>query len=179
LKYPDLGVADLVNELALVAGLWRSSSITKGIKVNKSVSIAAALVLALALGYGISVLINKQAKPLTGPCSIAKVHCADVTIVSNSIQDIPDIEVPGKSEVIFWTIVTPGYTFPANGISFVTAPIPPDDEFKCMVIAVGETVFFCIDKNSTHGSGPKTYKYTVTVNGSSAVTPLDPQIINN
>jgi hypothetical protein len=151
---------------------------SKGVKMNKSISIAVALVVAVALGYGISVLISKSQQPLTGPCSHAHVHCADVNIANNTIQPIGDIMVAGQSEVVFWTIVTPGYTFPANGISFVTPPLPPADEFNCMPIA--EEVFFCNDKNSTHGSGPKTYKYTVTVNGSSSSPkPLDPQIINN
>ncbi len=149
--------------------------------MNKTYA-AVALIAGLVIGYGITVFIGKSPGLMTGPCTQPHTRCADVEIVNNTIQPIGDIVVPGQGYTIFWNIVTRGYVFPANGISFVTPPIPPNNEFSPCLVMSGGTVFFCNDANSTHGSGRKTYKYTVTVtatSGSSNPTPLDPQIVNN
>ena len=134
---------------------------------------AVAVVVALIAGYVISLLINQQQFTAGGSCGGN--YCAGVTVKNGKISDIPDIKVQGGNVVITWTIGTQGYTFPANGIGSFT-PTPPAGEFQCVNSA---TVFTCIDKNTVSGSGPKRYKYTVTLDGSPPATPLDPYIINN
>ena len=73
----------------------------------------------------------------------------------------------GNSPVITWEIVTAGYSFSDNGISF-----PSGSPFQCH--SAGKTKFICNDMHSA----PGTYKYTVTLIGFPLVLPKDPWVEN-
>ena len=76
----------------------------------------------------------------------------------------------GNSPNITWQMVSPGYTFPSNGIVIQNA----GTEFvDCHVEANGRR-FACHNKHTKPGR----YKYTVNVTGSPAVPPLDPFVDN-
>ena len=75
----------------------------------------------------------------------------------------------GNSPNITWQIISPGYTFPSNGIVIAGG----GSEFDCHVEANGRR-FTCHNNHTQPGK----YKYTVTVTGSPAVPPLDPWIFN-
>ena len=75
----------------------------------------------------------------------------------------------GNSPNITWQMMSPGYTFPSNGIVFASG----GNQFECRVEANGRR-FACRDRNTTPGK----FKYTVNVTGSPAVPPLDPFVTN-
>ena len=115
----------------------------------------------------------------SNPCPGGERHCIPVYVITvggkPKIADIPDHEVRDQGAAIFWKIGTPGYTFPVNGIAFDKPSNPPSTptEFNCNV--QGNDTFKCIDKKNNLG----TFGYTVKLQGSPAVPPLDPYIINN
>ena len=76
----------------------------------------------------------------------------------------------GNSPNITWQMISPGYTFPSNGIVIQDAGSEFDN---CHVEANGRR-FACHNKHTKPGK----YKYTVNVAGSPAVPPLDPWIAN-
>jgi hypothetical protein len=85
--------------------------------------------------------------------------------------DYDEIQVPrGQSPNITWQMMSPGYTFPGNGIVIANA----GDEFSCRVEANGQR-FTCRNRHSVRGA----YKYTVNVSGTPHVPSLDPWILND
>jgi hypothetical protein len=123
--------------------------------------------------------------PLTGgrpgPCP-GNPHCIAISVSAGVIAQIPDHQVHDAGAVIYWYIATAGYSFPDKGIDFYpTPPKPapnqaPPGEFKnCGPMPQDNTTYKCIDAYHTMGK----FGYTVTLNGSPAVTPLDPYVINN
>jgi hypothetical protein len=143
--------------------------------MNKSFAIAAALVVGLVVGYGLTLVVKPG--PVFPVTTCGGAQCADVTAAGNAITPIPDIKVRTSGTIILWSITTPGWTFAANGIAFVTPPLPPAGTFNCVP---GTTTWACNDIYTLSGSGPQTYKYTVNLTSPSGqpVT-LDPRIINN
>jgi hypothetical protein len=156
--------------------------------MNKSlgVTIAAAIVgaaLALILKH-----VLFPTPPLTGPCSSGQDHCKVVRVITVAgqpqIQAISDERFTAAG-VMFWEIETAGYTFPAKGIDFYPATTtklpataaPAGEFFNCNPMP-GNTVYKCNDKY-TPGGPPGPFGYTVTLDGSPAVAPLDPYILNN
>ena len=122
--------------------------------------------------------------PVAGLCANPSDRCIEVLVVTVAgqpqIAPVGTVSLPGQG-AIFWTIGTPGYTFPANGIDFAnpggnpsTKPVAPSGEFSCGPMP-GNAVFKCIDRHGSMG----TFGYKVTLSGSPAVQPLDPWIINN
>lgn len=75
----------------------------------------------------------------------------------------------GNSPKITWQLISPGYTFPSNGIVIANGGA----EFNCRVEANGRR-FACENRHTTTGK----YKYTVNLTGSPPVPPLDPWIDN-
>jgi hypothetical protein len=66
--------------------------------------------------------------------------------------------------------MSPGYTFPSNGIVF---PNGGTEFVDCRVEANGRR-FMCHNKHTKPGR----YKYTINITGSPAVPPLDPFVDN-
>jgi len=112
-------------------------------------------------------------------CGTDHHRCVGVTVRSGAIQPIGDEGFNSANHVVFFYLTNPitdPYTFPDNAITFVTAPLPPPNEFSCRTGNNG-LVVVCINRNTTTGTGRKTYKYTVKVNGVGA--PLDPFFFND
>jgi hypothetical protein len=108
----------------------------------------------------------------TGACNTHVCPVA-VTVTGCTISaDPPDLEILSHRVEIHWDIVSPGYTFPEDGI------VIRDDqknEFTDPRRAEQNRKFIWNDKNSFE----KTYKYSIKVmNGAAACAPLDPGIIN-
>jgi hypothetical protein len=163
---------------ALTRGAGASSK-KPGEEMNKTVVIAvgaAITVVVAVLIYTVQGPSFAQPGP-PGPCAGGNPHCIVVTVTGQAINGIPNHQVHENHSVdIDWVIETQGYTFPANGIAFVDkpgVPLPDPNEFSCSLF--NSTTFRCKDKRHT----PGTYGYTVTLSGSPAVQPLDPQVINN
>jgi hypothetical protein len=150
--------------------------------MNKTVVI----VVGAAIAVVVAILIYNAKGPASGlpggtpgPCAGSNPHCIVVTVSGGAIVPIPDQdvnEVHDHSVNIDWVIATPGYTFPANGITFTGKPgmpLPDPNEFSCSLF--NTTTFSCKDRNHTQGK----FGYTVTLSGSPAVPPLDPYVINH
>ena len=118
-------------------------------------------------------------------------RCIDVFVISvggqPQIQPIAD-EAMQRQGAIWWTIRTPGYTFPLNGIDFANPGTPPPGSppktlaggeiTGCTQMPPANTRYKCINHHRTNS--PATgYGYKVTVSGTPAVPSLDPFIINN
>ena len=86
-------------------------------------------------------------------------------------QKLVVIEKGQKDVVIRWELQDPHYKFAANGIEFVTPPLPPPNEFKCRILGPGDQRFQCVDAHDTSGI----WKYNVNVIG---VRTLDPWAAN-
>jgi hypothetical protein len=128
--------------------------------------------------------------PPAGLCGPANPNdlCIDVTVITvggqPQIASIADGKMKAQG-VIFWTVVTPGYSFPVGGIDFAnpggtpsTKPVAPAGEFHgCMPMPPSNTSFKCNDK---HGNlGPFGYKVTLTNTPPTPPVPsLDPWIVN-
>jgi hypothetical protein len=151
--------------------------------MNKTVVIAvgAAIVGALAvIAYNALVTALPPPGVRAGPCAGSNPHCIDVNVITvggqAQIALIPDHKVNNNGVDIDWAIATQGYTFPANGITFVNKPgmpLPAANEFSCSLF--NSTTFRCKDTHHTMG----TFGYTVTLSGSPAAPPLDPYILNH
>jgi hypothetical protein len=132
------------------------------------VSVAAALMLSACATHGFDGHAG-------GMCNEANTHCVQVTVSGGTIAvDREKLRVRGPSHVIFWRINNAGgqnYSFPANGIDFDTDS--GKKQFSC--VRQQPTVFRCLDPNSERGE----FKYTVRLEGSPAVKPLDPWVIND
>ena len=86
--------------------------------------------------------------------------------VNNETVQVPQ----GNSPNITWQMMSPGYTFPSNGIVIANG----GGEFvNCHAEANGRR-FTCHNNHTKPGK----YKYTVNIAGSPAVPPLDPFIDN-
>jgi hypothetical protein len=81
------------------------------------------------------------------------------------------IVIAGGSHVIHWEIVTAGYTFPADGIALKGGANP---EFSNGHPASQGRFYQLNDRNSRAGD----HAYSIRVNGSPPVPPLDPTIRN-
>jgi hypothetical protein len=119
--------------------------------------------------------------PAPSPCG-GSPHCIDVSVImvggQPQIPTIADENVHNQGVPIFWKIATPGYSFQNNGIVFSKPgyPPPPPGEFTCGPIGNSPfTTFKCIDQYHAKGK----WAYTVTLDGSPVVPPLDPFIIND
>ena len=128
--------------------------------------------------------------PQKGPCSSdPNDHCIDVNVVmvngKPQISTIAD-EYVKKQGAIFWSIKTPGYSFPANGIDFVDNVattkgqqyVAPAGEFNCQPMP-NPVTFKCVDTHQ-HYNPPVTYGYQINVDnpaGTHAAS-LDPFVIN-
>jgi hypothetical protein len=81
------------------------------------------------------------------------------------------IVIAGGSHVIQWELVTPGYTFPADGIALKDGANP---EFSNGHPANQGRFYQLNDRNSRVGD----HHYTIRVDGAPPVPPLDPTIRN-
>lgn len=103
-------------------------------------------------------------------CDVQVAVSCSLSVFCTASVDNQTVQVSrGNSPNITWQMMTPGYTFPSNGIVIVNG----GTEFDCRVEANGRR-FMCHDKHTRSGK----YKYTVNVSGSPAVPPLDPFIEN-
>jgi hypothetical protein len=94
-----------------------------------------------------------------------------VTIQGNQVSvDQQNLKVRGQNQQLQWTIQTPGWTFPQNGISIADG----DGEFHDPVMAEQGKRFIVWDNNSSPGQ----FKYTVNVTNGRQTLSLDPYIIN-
>jgi len=157
---------------------------TGGSKVKKTVIVAvmAAIVVASIVIIYDAVVRNE---PASAGCQASQPNCIDVKVIpvggTPVIQPIPVLKVSAAA-VITWKIVTDGYTFAGGGIDFYTitkqghVATPAGEFHHCQVIANGRA-FQCEDAHQH--SEPTGYGYTVTLQGSPAVAPLDPFVVNN
>src|SRR5512139_2929576 len=81
------------------------------------------------------------------------------------------VVIAGGSHVIQWELATAGYTFPANGITLKTGS---DPDFSNGHPASQGKFYLLNDLNSRVGD----HDYTIRVDGSPPVPPLDPTIRN-
>jgi hypothetical protein len=114
------------------------------------------------------------------PACFGQRNCIEVSVIkvgdSLKIQDIGNFELRKGETEITWRIATPGYTFPANAITFVDKPdfpLPAQNEFKCE--SGGGKTYKCEGRHVK----PGTYGYKISLDGTPAVPPLDPFIIND
>ena len=107
----------------------------------------------------------------TGPnCDVqVAVSCSLGFFCVASVDSTTVLVTRGNSPKITWQMVSPGYTFPSNGIVIANGGA----EFDCRLEADGRR-FACNNRHTTSGK----YKYTVNITGSPAVPPLDPWIDN-
>jgi len=100
---------------------------------------------------------------------------ASVSVANGKIVVVPDPLSfgPGTQNVLItWQLPSSsGYTFPNDGIVISN---PGDEIVNCHRVQNG-LGFLCTNRHSKKG----TYKYTIKVEGSPAVPPLDPVIVNN
>jgi hypothetical protein len=113
------------------------------------------------------------------PCPGGDRHCLEVSVIvvdgRPQIAPIPDLEVRDQGATISWMIATPGYTFPDAGIAFDKPSNPPSTSTEFVNChRQGNGTFRCTDRKNTLGK----FGYTVKLEGSPAVAPLDPFIIN-
>ena len=104
-------------------------------------------------------------------CDVKVAVSCSLGLFCTAFVDSETLEVPrGNSPNITWELVSPGYTFPSNGIVIQDA----GGEFvDCHVEANGRK-FACHNRHTKPGK----YKYTINITGSPAVPPLDPWIDN-
>jgi hypothetical protein len=103
-------------------------------------------------------------------CDVKVAVSCSLGLFCSAFVDSETLEVPrGNSPNITWQMMSPGYTFPSNGIVFANA----GNEFDCHVEANGRR-FSCHDRHTKPGK----YKYTVNISGSPSVPPLDPWVDN-
>ena len=94
-----------------------------------------------------------------------------VSVVNNEVVvNLSRLSMLGKGidALIQWDLVTPGWTFPDNGIVI-------DDnlgEFTRLHVVDEGRKFWCFDRNSDG----KTYKYSVNVTNGQTTLTLDPTI---
>jgi hypothetical protein len=117
----------------------------------------------------------ETAKSAVRPCNqgVCKV---DVAVVACVIANIPNIAVPRAPNNIEWTIQTPGYSFPENGI--VIDPAAASDFSLNPGVTGSGKKFILHDKHNI--LSPPSIKYTVRVVNSNGVAcaPYDPFIDN-
>jgi hypothetical protein len=103
-------------------------------------------------------------------CDVQVAVSCSLGVLCTASVDHETVQVSrGNSPNITWQMISPGYTFPSNGIVFASG----GTQFDCHVEANGRR-FACRDRNTTAGK----FKYTVNVTGSPAVRPLDPFVEN-
>jgi hypothetical protein len=153
---------------------------------NILVGIAGLIVIALILIFffhgrpsGVKVLAGCGGGP----------YCVEVSVDPGGgkpfIKPIDTKEVKGNGVDLTWKVVTPGYTFAANGIEFVGKtiggtyfPPPPAGEFTCPKPDVKNDTYKCHDKHEK--LGPFGYKVTLdSTPPALPVAPLDPFILND
>jgi hypothetical protein len=132
------------------------------------------------------IFVIYDAVVLTAGCQFYQPNCIEVKVISEGgnpvIQRIPDHKV-SKAAVITWKVVTGGYTFADGGINFYpTTPKPghiatPTGEFHHCGVTGNGAKFQCEDAHQH--LEPTGFGYTVTLQGSPTVAPLDPFVINN
>ncbi|SRR6266567_650125 len=108
----------------------------------------------------------------TGPsCDVQVAVACSLALFCTASVNNETVQVSrGNSPNITWELVSPGYTFPSNGIVIQDA----GGEFvDCHVEANGRK-FACHNRHTKPGK----YKYTINITGSPAVPPLDPWIDN-
>ena len=150
--------------------------------MNKSLLLGTASVMALAACTNMAVdggggRADLTATPLDNFCNTQYVDCIDVSVSGNTINKINDLSVGEPNHVILWKMnpLTSPWSFPENGIAFKVSSQPQGNEFRCKA-GQGGRIFFCIDRNTIHG----TYSYTVTLkDGGGNTATLDPKIVNN
>jgi hypothetical protein len=104
-------------------------------------------------------------------CDVQVAVSCSLGLFCTASVDNDTVQVPrGNSPNITWQIISPGYTFPSNGIVIANG----GTEFDCHVEANGRR-FACHNNHTKPGK----YKYTVNVTGSPSVPPLDPWIEND
>ena len=98
---------------------------------------------------------------------------ATVTITNGAIAVAPDPLPAGKTanQVLEWTITTPGWTFPDNGI---VVNSDPGGQFSNPGATGNGRKFTLHDKNTDSNR----YKYTVNVTNGSQNLNQDPIIVN-
>jgi len=104
-------------------------------------------------------------------CDVQVAVSCSLGAFCTAFVDSETVQVPrGNSPNITWQLMSPGYTFPSNGI---VIPDGGNEFVDCRVEANGRR-FMCHDKHTRPGK----YKYTVNITGSPAVPPLDPFVDN-
>jgi hypothetical protein len=143
------------------------------VNVGRKLVITSTLALALGACAPTNMGITETALLSNPFCNAANNRCITVSVSSGQIN-AGDLLISSANHIIWWELVTTGYSFPADGIT-IASPLP--NEFTCRVALQGR-IYFCINRNTTTGTGLKKYKYSVKVTGSPAVPPLDPWILN-
>jgi hypothetical protein len=141
------------------------------------VGLASALIGALIV-FGYFMFVVRPSGP-SRPCPGSDRHCIEVSVVTVNgqprIHDIPDHIVTDQGATISWMIATPGYTFPDDGIAFDKPGNPPTTSTEFVNLhRQGNGTFRCNDRKNNLG----TFGYTVRLDGSPPVAPLDPFIVN-
>lgn len=97
----------------------------------------------------------------------------EVSIVNGNVtvdRETLSMVGKGRNAPIQWELVTPGWTFPDNGIEIEGN----DGEFTQLRATDEGRKFKCMDRNS----GGKAYKYNVNVSNGKTTLTLDPIIQN-
>jgi len=136
----------------------------------------------------IAVACATPADAQPGPPCGGTNHCVDIALASGVIQSVANVVVSGTNHQIYWRIKTDGYSFASPpqriGIAF-KAPSSindngrmPANEFQCNRISA--MLVHCTDANSTHGTGVRSYQYSITVIDTSG-RPIvsDPWVVNH
>jgi hypothetical protein len=151
----------------------------KGTLMNRNVCagrrflVIPALALALGACAPTNMGLAENALASNPFCNAANNRCITVSVANGQII-AGDLLISSANHIIWWQMATAGYRFPDDGIT-IASTLP--NEFTCRVALQG-LIYFCVNRNTTTGTGIKKYKYSVKVTGSPAVPPLDPWILN-
>src|ERR1700682_4952513 len=103
-------------------------------------------------------------------CNTPNHRCIGVGVVGGAISPVPDQAFISPNHVVFFELLTAGYTFPDQAITATTtgsvaapAILASPNEFTCKTGPMGKVVA-CVKRNTTAGSGSsKIYKYSIKV----------------
>jgi hypothetical protein len=140
-------------------------------------SAASALAVAL-IGFVYYTLVLAPQIALFACASGPMDHCIHIIVVGGVIKvDNPKLYKHGPGHRVRWIIDNaPGqaYKFPSppppDGIAFGSTG---SSVFRCT--RIDDINFRCVDPDGPVGE----YKYTISLSGSPAVTPLDPWVVND
>ena len=121
---------------------------------------------------------------MPGPCQSPNQHCVEVSVKVQPdgtwkiAVDRPEVTIRAAQQEIFWVIKNTGtqtYKFPSDGIGFKTPA--GKAQFGCASMGPGmnDIVFRCHDHFTAKGR----FEYGIKLDGSPAVPPWDPFVVND